>query len=255
MPQQRIYIDESGDHTYRKVENLLTRYLALTAIVVVKSHYDLTIQPELEALKRKHFTYDPDFPVILHRSDIVKHRRWFGVLQDPTRRQQWADDIVAFFESLQAKVFTVVIDKQVHKRNYPFQTFDPYEYSLAVLLNRIRGYLNLQHAQADVLVEGRGKVEDRQLQAAYQGLLTVEGGTYGSAADFQHVFPMGELKVRRKEHNVAGIQIADLLAAGQKIDIAVRYKRPVAHPPSAFTQRLNAAASHMINPYGRYLLD
>ena len=183
MPQQRIYIDESGDHTYRKVDNLLTRYLALTAIVVVKSHYDSTIHPALEALKRKHFNYDPDNPVILHRSDIVKQRRWFGVLKNPARRQQWADDIVAFFQSLQASVFTVVIDKQIHKQKYPFQTFDPYEYSLAVLLNRILGYLNLQNAQADVLAEGRGKVEDRQLQAAYRGLLTVGGGIYGTAAN------------------------------------------------------------------------
>ena len=104
--------------------------MALTAIVVVKSHYDSTIHPALEALKRKHFSYDPDNPVILHRADIVKQRRWFGVLREPPRRQRWADDIVGFYQSLSAQVFTVVIDKKIHKENHPFLTFDPYVYAL-----------------------------------------------------------------------------------------------------------------------------
>lgn len=253
MQRHRIYIDESGDHTYKNVSNLATRYLALTAVVVAKKHYDTTIHPALDALKRKHFNYDPDNPVILHRSDIIKRRRWFGVLQDPARSQAWDVDILAFTQSLQAQVFTVVIDKQIHKQNYPTQTFDPYDYALAVLLNRIRGYLNIWTSQADVLAEARGKVEDRQLRDAYDALRTVGGGSYGTAAEFQQVYP-DDLIIRRKDQNVAGTQIADLLAAGQKIDIAIRNGAPVATPLRPFTQKLNVAADHMINGYGRYFL-
>lgn len=255
MQTHRIYIDESGDHTYKNVSNLATRYLALTAVVVVKSHYDVAIHPALEALKRKHFSYDPDNPVILHRSDIIKQRRWFGVLQDPVRRQAWANDIIAFIQSLQAQLFTVVIDKDVHKQNFPQDAFDPYDYALAVLLWRIRGYLHLQSSQADVLAEARGKAEDRQLQSAYHKLRTAGGGSYGAAADYRQVYPDADLIIRRKDQNVAGIQIADLLAAGQKIDIAIREGAPVAVAPRPFTQQLNAAAGHMINQYGRYFLS
>ena len=248
-----LYIDESGDHTYKQVDNPLARYLALTAVVVQKNHYDSTIHPAVEALKHEHFTNDPDNPVILHRSDIVKRRRWFGVLQIPERQERWAADILSFFQTLQAQVLTVVIDKKVHKENYPFRTFDPYEYSLAVLLWRIRGFL-VSRGKADVIAESRGKVEDRQILDAYHSLLTVGGGAYGTAPKYRDVFSAGGLTVRRKELNVTGIQLADLLAAGQKVDIALRNKLPVANPPSAFTGQLNGAAAHMINQYGRYLL-
>lgn len=155
MPAWRVYIDESGDHTYRSVTDPRVRYLALTAVVVRSAHYRATIQPTLEALKRTHFNYDPDDPVILHRSELVKRKRWFGVLNDPARNKAWEDDIVAFFQALNAQVFTVVIDKDEHRRRFPaVPLYDPYDYSLAVLLNRVRGFLDTWGGPADVIAEG-----------------------------------------------------------------------------------------------------
>lgn len=256
MPDWRIYIDESGDHTYRNVADPRVRYLALTAVVVRKAHYNAVIQPGLEALKRKHFNYDPDDPVILHRSEIVKRKRWFGVLNDPARNAAWETDIIAYIRALQAQVFTVVIDKDEHKRRFPgVPLFDPYDYSLAVLLNRVRGYLNIQGGQADVIAEGRGKVEDAQLSAAYVNLRVNGGGAYGTAADYQRAYSQPAIAIRRKIDNVAGLQLSDLMAASQKLEIVASNGRPLASPASAFTTQFNAAANHMINQYGRYLLD
>ncbi len=256
MPEWRVYIDESGDHTYRRVTDLHVRYLALTAVAVRKAYYDTTVQPNLEALKRRHFRHDPDDPVILHRSEIVKFKRWFGVLKDPGRCAAWENDIVAFIQTLQAQVFTVVIDKDEHRRRFPgVPLFDPYAYSLAVLLNRVRGFLDLRNGHADVMAESRGRVEDAQLAAAYERLRTTGGGTYGTAAEYTHTYAVAAIAIRRKDHNVAGLQIADLLAASQKIEIVTRNGRPIAAPPSAFMTRFNAAAAHMINQYGQYLLD
>jgi len=254
-PTYRIYIDESGDHTYRAVIDPTTRYLALSGLVVVKSHYDTTIAPALEALKRKHFASDPDNPVILHRSDIVQRKRWFGVLREPARAQAWDDDLVTFIQELHGQLFTVVIDKWAHKQMYPVGTFDPYEYALAVLLNRIRGFLNIQRAQADIIAEGRGKREDAELMRAYRDLRAIGGGAYGSASAYQKVFPEQDLLIRRKDSNVAGLQIADLLVTEQKVDITIRNGKPVANPPSPLALRLTAAANHMINAYGRIWLE
>lgn len=250
-----MYIDESGDHTYRKIVDLGTRYLGLTALVVLKQRYDADIQPALEALKRKHFKYDPDHPVILHASDIQKMKGPFGVLQDQARRELWADDIVAFYQGLPAQVFTVVIDKDAHKTRFAGVTLaNPYTYSLEVLLNRIRGYLNLYGGPAEVVAESRGKVEDAQIQAAYVRLVTT-GDERASGAEYRRVYPLPQLTMRRKDQNVAGLQIADLLASTQRVETAMLNGRPVANPPTAFQKRLNAAAAHMINKYGRYLLE
>lgn len=256
MPAWRVYIDESGDHTYRNVANPQVRYLALTATVVLNSRYRATIQPRLEELKRAHFNSDPDDPVILHRSDIVKKRGHFGVLNDAARNTAWENAIVGYIQALNAQVFTVVIDKETHRlRFHRMQLFDPYHYSLAVLLNRIRGFLNIYGGPSDVVAESRGRTEDAQLSAAYVNLRTNGGGIHGTAAEYAAAYPTPTITIRRKSENIAGLQISDLLAASQKLEIVVANGRPVAAPPSAFTNRFNAAAAHMINQYGRYLLD
>jgi hypothetical protein len=143
MHEWRLYIDESGDHTYKHVDNPDVRYLGLTGVLIRKKFYDEHVQPDLEALKRRFFRYDPDNPPILVRSDIKHRKRWFYVLQDKALNERWEEELLSFISGLvsYAKVFTVVMDKKKHLEDYPHRTFDPYVYSLAVLLNRVRGFL------------------------------------------------------------------------------------------------------------------
>ena len=254
MPSHRVYIDESGDHTYRATENPSTRYLALTGVVVDQAHYDASIMPAVNALKRKHFAYDPDNPVILHRIEIVKRQGSFGVLRERERAAAWDHDLVEFLSTLRAQVFTVVVDKHAYRGKYPAETPDPYHYALQVLLSRIRGYLHVQGAQADVFAESRGQREDARLRAEYRHLRT-HHEPYTTPDQYRAAFPDEELMIRRKDHNVLGLQIADLLVSDQKVDIAMREGKLVANPPSPLAQRLIAAAAHMINDSGRVWLD
>ena len=251
MPSHRVYIDESGDHTYRDTENLSTRYLALTGVVVDRAHYDESIVPTLNALKRKHFVGDS---VILHREDILRRKGWFRVLLDPARAAAWDDDLVEFVGDLRAQLFTVVIDKGAHRQAYGSVAFHPYHYALEALLWSIRGYLRSRGAQADVFAEARGKREDAELMLAYRELCT-RGTSYGSAEAYRTAFPGDELSVHRKARNIVGLQIADLLVADQKIDIAIRLGKPTAKRHSPFAERIIAASSHMINQDGRVWLD
>ena len=112
----RLYIDESGDHTYRHLDDLDKRYLGVTGVLFNKPRYDKEAQPELEDIKQRIFRYDPDDPPILTRSHIRSHKRWFYVLQDPNLNQQWEEELLRLLESLipYTQVFTVVIDKKVH---------------------------------------------------------------------------------------------------------------------------------------------
>ena len=256
MAQWRMYIDESGDHTYKHVDNLDTRYLGLTGVLILKDYYDECVRSELEELKRRIFKYDPDDPPILVRSMIKNRKRWFYVLQDEALNEQWEEELVNFIQGLKRymQVFTVVIDKKEHQNNYPVQTFDPYAYSLSVLLNRSRGFLRKMHGKADILVESRGKVEDQQIMNAYVGLRTT-GSLYGKADDYKKVYLAETLVLKRKETNIAGLQLADLIAFGQKIQTVLENNRPFTRPLSRFTKRLNDAVDPMVNQYGRYLLE
>jgi hypothetical protein len=255
----RLYIDESGDHTYKKVDDLTRRYLGITGILIKKETYDSTIRPELEQLKRSIFRYDPDDPPILVRSFIRSRKHWFYVLQDESLNHKWEQGLLDYLRSLvaYAQVFTVVMDKKQHLQQYPFQTFDPYSYSLVVLLNRVRGFLRIKGEQADVLAESRGGVEDDQIRHAYKSL--IEKGPnkpqFGKATEYQAVFPNHELMIRKKYQNIAGLQIADVLAHGQKLLAIQEAGKQLPRPISAFGQQINKEVNKMVNSYGRYMLE
>ena len=122
MVKYRFYIDESGDHTYKHLDNLDTRYLGLTGILIERKYYQTHAQPELEALKQRIFKYDPDNPPILVRN-LIKHRKkWFYVLQDEKLNEQWETELLSYIGSLvpHATVYTVVIDKKSHIDVLPY---------------------------------------------------------------------------------------------------------------------------------------
>lgn len=102
--------------------------------------------------------------------------------------------------------------------------------------------------------ENRGNVEDAQLSAAYASLRTNGAGRV-TGAQYSAVFPEETLLFREKTHNVAGLQIADLVAADQKAETLQRYERPTASPLGPFGRRLNQAIQHMVNQWGQYLLE
>lgn len=82
IPQYRLYIDESGDHTDKEIDKPEKRYLSLTGCIIANEYYRTTFQPELERLKQKHFPHTPDQPLILHRSEIINKKSGFWRLRD-----------------------------------------------------------------------------------------------------------------------------------------------------------------------------
>ena len=253
-PPYRLYIDESGDHTYRHVDLLDRRYLGITGVLIESEYYRTEIQPGLENLKRRHFTYDPDTPPILVRSHLIHRRGPFWRLRDPARRMAWDEDLLDFITSSEIRIFTVVIDKHSHLTEYGSAAFNPYAYSLQVLLSRVRGLLrhSLADSASDVMVESRGTREDRQLDEAYRAFQET-GDEWLTPADVQAAFP-NPLMARRKDLNVAGLQIADLLANPLKMACVERAGLPMHAPLSGFSRRVIEAAMPHINAYGLYLL-
>jgi hypothetical protein len=89
------------------------------------------------------------------------------------------------------------------------------------------------------MAESRGSKEDQQLQHEFRR--TLENGTRSSPPDmFQRALTSTKIKLKKKEHAVAGLQLADLLAYPFKREI-VAQKRGAEAPGDFSAAVLNAA--------------
>ncbi|MBM3887844.1 MAG: DUF3800 domain-containing protein [Verrucomicrobia bacterium] len=207
MNRHRLYFDESGVHSYQSLDSVHRRYLALCGVVFEDEEYR-RFQERWEAMKRSFFRGDPDEPIVLHRKELMARSGIFGVLEDEAKRAEFD---AAFLEIVRATPFVgliVVIDKASHLGQYS-DPVNPYHFCLVALLQRYCFWLGSR--RGDVMGESRGKVEDQQLKAAYEALYA--GGDWHNDADFyQARLTSREIKLRPKHKNIAGLQLADLLA-------------------------------------------
>lgn len=174
-------------------------------------------------LKQKHFPHTPDKPLILHRSDIINKKGSFWRLRDIVVERNFNEELLSFFKTMQYVIVTVVIDKKSHFERYGESAMHPYHYCLAALLERYCGFLKFHKAAGDVLAESRGREEDVQLKNAYIHVYT-SGTFYHSAAFFQEGLSSREIKIKPKIANIAGTQLADLLAHPSKQEILFDHK-------------------------------
>lgn len=220
----RLYIDESGDHTYSVMESPSKRYLGILGCFIESNYYRQEFQPRLEQLKQKYFPHSPDEPVILHRSEIIEKRSSFWRLRDPEIERSFNNELLNFFKTADYRVVIVVIDKKSHIERYKEAAFHPYHYCVAALLERYCGFLNIHNAIGDVLAERRGTTEDMQLKEAYRRVYE-SGTTQRNPEFFQKVLTSKEIKIKPKSANIAGLQLADLLAHPCKNEILLENKR------------------------------
>lgn len=254
MDRYRLYLDESGDHTYADLNNPDRRYLGLTGVAIEAVRYREQMQPALEALKRSVFGDSPDDPVVLVRNKIVHRANAFCKLQDPELNGRWEEGLLDFFKNHTYTVFTVVIDKQSHLGRYGDAAFHPYHYCLTVLMERYRGWLKSIGAKGDILAEARGGKEDMTLKDIYTKVW--ENGTrFRSRQEMQNVLTSRRLKLKRKEQNVGGLQVADLLAYPAREDVLMQNQRSLSHACAPFTQQVHRLLSTKCNAYGRVLLQ
>ena len=174
----RMYIDESGDHTYSEDK----RYLGLTGVIFELKNYKNIFHPAFENFKQQHFPHNPDEPVILHRREILDKGGPFWRLRDEKKREEFDKDFITLLEQNKFKLITVVIDKKAHFDRYQKSAFHPYHFCLVALLERYCGMLNHYNVKGDVLAESRGGREDTQLKEAYKKVY--EGGTNFRRSNF-----------------------------------------------------------------------
>jgi hypothetical protein len=73
-------------------------------------------------------------------------------------------------------------------------------------------------ATGDVIAESRGGKEDMRLKESFERLF-VRGTDYLDAVQIRLALTSGQLKVKQKTNNIAGLQLADLIAHPSRNEI------------------------------------
>ena len=223
----RLYVDEVGNPDLRASQNPNHRYLSLTGVIFELEYVRTTVFPAVESLKARYFNSHPDEPLILHRKELVNKRYPFHALRDAAIEKAFNNDLLTLLRNLNYVVITTVIDKLEHQRRYSVWRYDPYHYCLAVLVERYVLWLESHGETGDVMAESRGGKEDRRLKDSFSRLYA-NGTDYVEATKFTQYLTSKQLKVKPKSNNIAGLQIADLIAhPSYKATLARRSGKPL----------------------------
>ncbi len=245
MRRYRLYIDESGDHTFKLVDNDNHRYLGLLGIWFDVDEPYLAFVESLRALKAEIFGSHPDDPPLcLHRKDIVERRGSFGRLRNPELNSRFEEGLDGVIQAGRFQMACVVIDKATHRMREDREFSHPYHSCIATLLECYAGWLKLVGAQGDVMAESRGKVEDQELVEVFERSLR-DGTRSFPAAELQETLTSRKIKLKKKEHAIPGLELADLLAYPFKREMVAERRGHAA--PSDFSSRLLNAARPKIH--------
>ena len=207
----RLYIDEVGNSDLGASQDPNHRYLSLTGVILELGYVGSTLFPAIEALKRKFFGSHPDEPIVLHRKELVNKKPPFESLQDPDTEQAFNNELLSLLGQFDFTVITTVIDKLEHLQRYQVWRFDPYHYCLTTVVERYVLWLKRRDHVGDVMAESRGGKEDRRLKDSFEQVYSV-GSDFIKPEEFVGRLTSRQLKIKPKANNIAGLQLADLIA-------------------------------------------
>lgn len=209
MPQLLCFIDESGDHSLEVIDPEYPMFV-LGGCITEMDYYKKVITIEVDNFK-KHLFGTKD--IILHTADIVRRRREFRKLTDPTFREQFYEETNKLMQKLDYKIVACCIKKDDHLKQYGIAAMDPYLLSLRVIAERFV-YEVQTHGKGTrgiIIAESRDETLDNMLRLAWMELRT-SGTEYVTATDIRENIEQ-DLKIRDKKKNIHGLQMADLIVS------------------------------------------
>lgn len=207
----RLYVDEVGTDDMGAVENDDHRYLSLTGVAMTLEAARDDLGPKFNWVKSTIFEHDPDNPIIFHRRKIVQRKESFGALNDLRKADLFDRAMMKIIRQCDYTVITAIIDKLDASKRERWREKHPYHYLMQILVEKFARFLVRKDSFGDIMPEGRKGKKDAALQEAYETVRT-QGNYYFPPEQICYRIPSQKLKFRYKQDNVAGLQLADLLA-------------------------------------------
>lgn len=197
-----IFVDESGDHGLTTI-NPENPVFVLAFCIFKKSDYITVVKEKITKLKLDFWGHDL---AILHNHEIRKSKGEFSFLFNEEVRAVFLQALNDTIEAIPFSIIATAIDKRNLKKNYS-NPDNPYLIALGFCLEHAYMFLKekdqLKHL-THIVVEGRGKVEDKDLELAFRRI--------SDQASLQGELYPFDIKFANKNTNSCGLQIADLVA-------------------------------------------
>lgn len=201
-----LFLDESGDHSLSKIDPQYPMFV-LAGCVFEMGYYEDVVVPEIKALKKDLLGSDK---IILHTEDITHNRNGFERVMEAEFRKNFYQKINAVLSKLEYKILACAIKKDEHFKKYGLAAIDPYMLSLDCIVERFVFELKEINQSGIIIAESRNSILDNELELAFLNL-KVQGTSYVSASKVKKA--VSQLSIKDKKENIAGLQIADLIAS------------------------------------------
>lgn len=202
-----LFIDESGDHGLVNLDPDFPVFL-LCGLLTSEENYENT-KNRINILKK---TFWGNKEVILHSRDIRKCNKEFQILFDSDIKRQFYLQLNEVIETSTYRILASAIDKEKYIKTYGKLSNDVYELALSFIIERAIFSLDEiigQEKQLKIIIEKRGKKEDKKLDEHFQRLLA-RGTGFVDAERIKAV--RTKITFRDKKENINGLQLADLVA-------------------------------------------
>jgi hypothetical protein len=202
-----LFLDESGDHGLSNIDPNFPVFV-LCGVLISEESYKL-IESKIKAIKRK---YWGDKKVLFHSSDIRKCDKEFQILFDEKLKANFYRDLNKLMKEEKYTVISSVVNKDLYIKRYGKLGTDIYTLCLSNTIERTVFYMDDikdSSKKVQILIENRGKKEDRALNEHIRNILN-RGTGYVKANRIQALIESHNFYC--KDDDVTGLQIADLIA-------------------------------------------
>jgi len=201
-----LFLDESGDHSLTKIDPQYPMFV-LAGVIMDQEYHDRAATQLMNETKHELFGRTD---IIFHSAAISRNREGFERVKDPGFRLTFYERLNALMMQLEYEVVAAAIRKDEHVRQYGLAALDPYLLSLECLVERFVFALQKADTQGIIVAECRNSILDNELELAFLNL-KIQGTRYIQATEIKK--RIQSLLAKRKEENITGLQIADLVAS------------------------------------------
>lgn len=208
-----MFIDDTGNVHDTTSEHPQNRYAGIVGVILNLDYLYTRFEPSFQLLKKRHFPGENGAkPPILHLRKMKKAEGCFAHLKDEETRSAWENGCYSMYERAQFTVVSVCVDKLEFFRTHPNWPGGIYGLLVGNAIERYFYFLKNSGGTGDIMAEATNSQLDEKLKELYARFWR-DGTGHIPSNRLRSFLSTKEIKIQPKSNDVAGLQLADLLAA------------------------------------------